>query len=822
MGRGYAFLALLVLLPVAVAAQAQSFVFKDPNAQSAEWTQPLGAPFVDIFQLLPDNHLLVGAMGWDANSLQPRPQDLKLLSAADGTTLWTVKRKPIADGSYSVVALRGGAVVLQAASAKQTLLYAYALADGKDLWSYSIKEAAFSSALPGSDVLLLISAEHVRALDIGKGTELWDRAVAQRTANSTPGIVTLEDSVCIVAKKLACVDGTSGRERWNSSDADTAPFGRGMVVGSRLIIATDSGLTAWNITTGAQIWRTAAAIQGLIDLAADDSTLYAEWLEPTTQTIKMQAIAAADGKTKWISDPLAVPRSRLAMAGDTGYLSSAATLTAINLRAGRVTARAVLPLRLIDTDRRPDSILVQRDTVIVFGERGAASFGKADLRLLKIAEMQVGGTWPEAQRHLKEEMAVLAQTANSPGAPIQMHLGQSSALADAAKTRMDLAYARARPTLESPSSSHAEKAGAHAYVAQEISGSISMQQQANQMARLEATADLMNAALGLLEAIQAVKRREQQSKIGLLQYLVLADDLRSEATPPGFALAGEASRIEVFDSGKNAIADVYHSSESTFGWVHVALVTEDGSHLISAHVGHAPSEHKTYITSEIKRPDLNIESYALANSTWKAAQPAAVDDDLITGIRSGKISSLMEPYGPCYLNRNPLMGRKTAVTLAAISGHNIAVLKEMRLNGAPQFSSPAFGLDAAVVARDLMDSNVTAVVEDAAAREAADFQVGAAVRLNDREKVRTALDRGGSPDGLAPLSETQTCSYPPIQWARSEAVRSLLLERGAHVNILDGKSKTPLDAALAAKDTSLERFLRAHGAKTAAELTQSH
>ena len=564
MGRAYAFLASLVLMPLGVPAHAQSLTFKDPNAQSPEWTQPLGAPFVDIFQLLPDDRLLVGAMGWDSDNFQPKPQDLKLLSAADGVLLWTAKRKPISGGSYSVVALQGGTLVLQAASAKQTTLDAYALADGKNLWSYSLKEVAFSSSISGSGTLLVITPDHVRALDVGKGTELWARSVTPRTTNSIPGIVMTPDGVCIVAKNLACVDAISGKELWNSPDTDTAPFGQGVLVGSRLIIATDTSITAWNVTTGTQMWRTVATVQGLIDLTANESTLYAEWLEPTTQTIKIQAIGSADGKTHWISDPLAVPRSRLATAGDMGYLSSAATLTAINLRTGRVTARTALPLGLIDTDRRPDDILVRADGIIIFGERGAASFATADLRLLKIAEMQVGGTKPDAQRHLNEEMEVLAQSTVPTGAPIQLHLGQSSALANAAKTRMDLAYARSRSIVDSPGATHAEKARAHANVAQEIAGSISMQQQANVMARMEATVDFMNSAIGLLEAFQVAKRREQQSKIGLLHYFVLADDLRSEGTPPGYALAGEAGRIEVFDSGKNAIADVYHSSESTF------------------------------------------------------------------------------------------------------------------------------------------------------------------------------------------------------------------------------------------------------------------
>jgi len=105
-----------------------------------------------------------------------------------------------------------------------------------------------------------------------------------------PGIVTACQTVSALwPKNVACVDRTSGKESWNSPDADTSPFGHGLLVGTRLIIATDKSVTAWNVTTGVQIWRTAATVQGLVDVATDESTLYAEWLEPTTQTIKIQA-----------------------------------------------------------------------------------------------------------------------------------------------------------------------------------------------------------------------------------------------------------------------------------------------------------------------------------------------------------------------------------------------------------------------------------------------------------------------------------------------------------------------------------------------------
>ena len=143
MGKGefWVFLASVWLLPLAPAAAADSFVFKDPQAQTPDWTQPLNAPFVDLFQLLPGGHLLVGALGWDSGSLQFRQGDLGLRSTSDGSTLWSVKRKSIPEATYSVVAVQGGILVLQATSAKQTTLFAYALSNGRSLWDYSLKGA---------------------------------------------------------------------------------------------------------------------------------------------------------------------------------------------------------------------------------------------------------------------------------------------------------------------------------------------------------------------------------------------------------------------------------------------------------------------------------------------------------------------------------------------------------------------------------------------------------------------------------------------------------------------------------------------------------
>jgi hypothetical protein len=95
---------LLALLNVpAITEAAPSY----SQPQPAEWSQHLNAPFVDIFRLLPDNHLLVGApLDWDANAIRFKQSDLKLLSTTDGSVLWSTKRSPMPGAVYSVVGVQ--------------------------------------------------------------------------------------------------------------------------------------------------------------------------------------------------------------------------------------------------------------------------------------------------------------------------------------------------------------------------------------------------------------------------------------------------------------------------------------------------------------------------------------------------------------------------------------------------------------------------------------------------------------------------------------------------------------------------------------------
>lgn len=166
----------------------------------------------------------------------------------------------------------------------------------------------------------------------------------------------------------------------------------------------------------------------------------------------------------------------------------------------------------------------------------------------------------------------------------------------------------------------------------------------------------------------------------------------------------------------------------------------------------------------------------------------------------------------------PLALRSKELIYAAIAARNVALLKEMQMNGKFNVACPLWDFDAVTVSRDLVDRDLIAVFEAAAHHEKVTFELLKAVRLNDRDKAKAALDAGANPDGFAPLSDTQTCNTAPLSYATSKQTRTLLLERGAHVNIVNDQGQTPLDLALSSKDKSLVRFLGANGGKPGSQM----
>src|SRR3954462_3203439 len=63
--RAFGLICPALLLPLLNVPATAAVVPSFSQPQSPEWSQPLNAPFLDIFRLLPDNRLLVGALDWD-------------------------------------------------------------------------------------------------------------------------------------------------------------------------------------------------------------------------------------------------------------------------------------------------------------------------------------------------------------------------------------------------------------------------------------------------------------------------------------------------------------------------------------------------------------------------------------------------------------------------------------------------------------------------------------------------------------------------------------------------------------------------------------
>jgi len=819
--RAVAALAISLVLPVLDLSAARAADALPPR--QVDWSVPLDAPFVDIFRLLPDDRLLVGAMTFDTGTLQFKRLDLRLLSTADGSTVWTTKRDPLTGTVSSVVGLHGSSIIVQAASAKETRLFAYALADGKMRWTAAFKGVAASMTLGDVPTVLVATASEVSALDSVSGALRWAKAVQATSNREIPALVPIADSVCVIAAAVVCLDRGTGAERWIKANEGGGAFDRALQHGPLLIAASDHAVTAWDAATGTRVWHVASPSPGLVDLAAtpDGAALHAVWLDPSARGVVLQSLSAADGKVRWTSDPLPMPRSAIAPgAGGVGYFTSVAQLLAIDLDTGRLKGRTLLPSALANTARKPDDLRIASDGVTVFNEFGAVTFATPDLKPMTVAPMQSRGASTNGLLVLHAEREAAASRGGTkallPPPPSEI---KASPLRAAAEARIRMAHAHVRPTLESRTASRQQKAAAHGYVVAEIQGAIAMQRQAIAMERLDAAMGVVNAAAGLMAALAAQARRESEAQLALYSYFPVAGGLRNEGTPAGYAISNSSGTLNVYDAEKNAVGSVYLGAESQISWPQIAVLGGGASHLLTARASSvlAPQGH-TAINARISRPPLVIERRATAGLSWKPAEPPAAQPEL-EQIRAGKAIALQDLGGACFLSG--LKPRKISpdeLVYAAIAGRNVEVLEYLRLNGRARLSWPSMGFDAEALAQDTLDPKLIDVVARGVRQYKLDFALARAIALDDRAEVVAALDAGANPDGFAPLNAARSCNGSRLIHTRSDGVREVLLARGANVNLLDADNRTPLDHAIAQKNGSLERFLRERGGKTDSEL----
>ncbi len=747
---------------------------------------------------MPDDRLLVGAVGLSADGGQFDQRELVMLDWPSGAVIWRGKRPSAQDGAYTVVDVAAGKVVLQLSRAGRTVWLAIALDSGVTLWEHRL-EADAIAALDGSRSRLLIAAKGLlRAIDLGRGKTLWEHSFTPRAASVVPTVTSSDTMVCLAASDVACIDSVSGRELWRKPASDDQAVVAARLVGGTLLVGTDAGLSAWNTANGGIRWWRSAHGKGLLSADVEGDTVYAMSVDSAARTAKVTTLALSTGEVRWTSDKLPPPRGPLCVTADTVYVSTAAVLFALDAATGVRAARAPLPFALVRNLRSPDRVRVDASTVTVVTERGAALYRRDSLELEATAFLNGANTWGDAR-------SLLALSTNPNPVARTRALVRWSPLYDSAGERASSEVADGAIGVGEKAATISEvKAAMHA---ERVSAALGM-----------GRTGTYSFAGALLAPGAELRRREATDTI-MMRYSATATDLRLDGTPPGFALASTPRALVVFDPERRATAQIPHSSELMMGWQHVAAITPDATHVVGVHVPIEGVAGTTAPNGALERQHLVVESYALDAAAWRPAEPLPPQDALTEDVREGRIHSLRERFAlpECY-GVVGIAGRSfQELHDAAFLGNNRAMLRELEAEAAWR-STVTWDVEHADIAAAL---DMPAIAEDKQAlskRLADEAELGLLLANDDVAAAKALLDRGVRPNGASAASTKRSCWPVPLAASRSTTMSELLLARGAAVNLVDGEGKTALDHHMKANHEANVAYLRQRGGKTAAEL----
>ncbi len=237
-------------------------------------------------------------------------------------------------------------------AASRASLFAFETATGAALWDFDLPDASGlypdrgGMALSGDGMLYAATlAGSVLAMDAIRGTRLWEAKVS----GAVYGGVTLSGDLLLVpaGETVVLLDRSSGallRTLPAGGRCDTAPA----VWGGGVFAAGDSSeVRAFNLSTGAEVWR--AETDGPFDAAllVRDGTLYAATMAGT-----VYALETATGHIRWqtsvsskgiaVSPALSADGGLLFAACDDGYLHVVAAHSGNLIRSRRVSST---PLR---------------------------------------------------------------------------------------------------------------------------------------------------------------------------------------------------------------------------------------------------------------------------------------------------------------------------------------------------------------------------------------------------------------------------------------------------------------------------------------------
>lgn len=754
------------------------------------WSRAVEAPFVDVFHLVDDKRLLVGAVGWERETARFAQRDLFLIDVKTGDQLWRVKRSEVLDGTYSFLGVAAGSAILQVSQADKTHWIAFSLQNGTESWRHSVGDPAIA-ALDGNGNLLVATHRVVR-LVAADGHRRWDKSFKLREKRFSPSMASDDQRVCIVASDITCVELATGKEIWRKPLADETRVVSTAIIAGLLVVASDAAINTWSAANGSTRWYRSVPGKQLSSFAMNDDTAYAIGLDASGNNARVQAIRISTGDVRWTSETIPPPRGPLTATADTLYLSTPAALYALDAGTGLRAGRAPMPLEIFAEIRTPDIVLVDETTVTVVTENGVATYVKDSLALQGVVNFSGAQTWSDARWFLKSHphaslAGIQTATLYSPVAPPSAGTLAHFQVAVGAKSM-----------------------GLHGTALNEMKATFHAE-------RVAATLNLVGAAVsGLAMAFVALgiePYRQDVTDGTLARYFTNAANLRLEGTPSGYVLASRFNSLPIYDPLRKASGSVFHSPELMTGWQHVALITPDGAQVIGAHVPFDGSHKTTKLNDIVTRHHMSVEGYALDEVKW---EPVGLPprEPFVADIRAGRARTLGDAvaYERCKLYDSVFQKASVAqVYEAAILANNREVLRELEENG--------FGYRVAGTLELAVGMGLSDVADDLRAvhkRQEDAGNLGFISAFDKLDDARKLLDAGANPNGHA-FNTKSTCYVTPLSQAKSVAMAELLLAKGAQVNII-GEKGTPLDWQIAAKNEPLIKLLRSRGAKTSAEL----
>ena len=261
---------------------------------------------------------------------------------ADGRPLWSLAVK---GQCYSGLAVAGGLGFVASTGGEAM---AIDLATGQPKWRHALDGTVYATPVVAGDTVLIGTGDTgtVYALDAATGDERWTFPLGARMGS---GLAVSPDGMVYVGsydRHLYAIDLATARLRWQFV-ADTIVDSRPLVADGRVYLKlTNDGLVALDAQRGRVLWRTRPLLAGSPDGPSSWSPLVRAGDNVITALSdgRLLAVAAATGEQAWATRDLHPRACPPTVAGPIGYAGGRdGSLSALDLSDGQAVWELPVP-----------------------------------------------------------------------------------------------------------------------------------------------------------------------------------------------------------------------------------------------------------------------------------------------------------------------------------------------------------------------------------------------------------------------------------------------------------------------------------------------